>query len=142
MFQHFCVIKQFRANTLLGNTFFILQPLEIRFISIFIFYLFNYLNPGIVAACHWGDESGKLVYSSMFGHVPTCVYVSHRPNESFAKSSTGSSTSLWYTVGGKMSDKNLLQRIINIKFCVKISKSACETLALLTVAYGKHTLNK
>jgi len=38
---------------------------------------------GIVAACRWVVESGKLVYSSTFGHVPTCVYLSHRPNESF-----------------------------------------------------------
>jgi hypothetical protein len=56
-------------------------------------------------------------------------------------SSRGSSTCPWYTVGGKMSDKNLLQRI-NIKFCVKIGKSSSETLALLTVAYGKCTMNK
>jgi len=41
------------------------------------------LIPGIVAVCPWDVESGKLVYSSMFGHVPTCVYMSHRPNESF-----------------------------------------------------------
>jgi hypothetical protein len=40
-----------------------------------------------------------------------------------------------------MSDKNLLQRI-NIQFCVKISKSASETLALLTVAYGEYTVKK
>jgi hypothetical protein len=40
-----------------------------------------------------------------------------------------------------MSAKNLLQRI-NIKLCVKIDKSASETLALLTVAYGKYTLKK
>ena len=40
-----------------------------------------------------------------------------------------------------MSDKNLEQRI-NIKFCVKIGKSACETLALLTVAYGEYTMKK
>jgi hypothetical protein len=38
-------------------------------------------------------------------------------------SSSGSIVSLWYTYGGKMSDKNLEQRI-NIKFCVKIGKSA------------------
>jgi hypothetical protein len=36
-----------------------------------------------------------------------------------------------------MSDKNLKQRI-NIKFCVKIGKSACETLAMLTFAYGEY----
>jgi len=41
------------------------------------------LIPGIVAVCCWVVESGKLVYSSTFGHVPTCVYMSHRPNESF-----------------------------------------------------------
>jgi len=27
------------------------------------------LIPGIVAACRWGVESGKLVYSGTFGHV-------------------------------------------------------------------------
>jgi len=40
-----------------------------------------------------------------------------------------------------MSDKNLEQRI-NIKFCVKIGKSASETLALLTVAYGEYAMKK
>ena len=40
-----------------------------------------------------------------------------------------------------MSDKNLEQRI-NIKFCVKIGKSASETLALLTVAYGECAMKK
>jgi len=40
-----------------------------------------------------------------------------------------------------MSDKNLEQRI-NIKFCVKNGKSASETLALLTVAYGEHATKK
>jgi hypothetical protein len=40
-----------------------------------------------------------------------------------------------------MSDKNLLQRI-NIKFCVKVGKSASETLALLTVAHGDDTMKK
>jgi hypothetical protein len=40
-----------------------------------------------------------------------------------------------------MSDKNLEQRI-NIKFCVKIGKSASETIALLTVAYGEYTMKK
>jgi hypothetical protein len=38
-----------------------------------------------------------------------------------------------------MRDKNLEQRI-NIKFCVKIGKSASETLALLTVAYGEYAV--
>jgi len=40
-----------------------------------------------------------------------------------------------------MSDRNLDQWI-NIKFCVKIGKSASETLALLTVAYGGYTVKK
>ena len=40
-----------------------------------------------------------------------------------------------------MSDKNLEQRI-NIKFCVKIGKSASETLTLLTVAYGEYVMKK
>ena len=47
----------------------------------------------------------------------------------------------WYTVGGKMSDKHLEQRI-NIKLCVKIGKSASETLALLTEAYGEYAMKK
>ena len=40
-----------------------------------------------------------------------------------------------------MSDKYLEQRI-NIKFCVKIGKSASETLAQLTVAYGEYAMEK
>jgi hypothetical protein len=40
-----------------------------------------------------------------------------------------------------MSDKNLEQRI-NIKFCLKIGNSATETLALLTMAYGKYVVKK
>ena len=40
-----------------------------------------------------------------------------------------------------MSDKNLEQRI-NVKFCVKIGKSASETLALLTVACGEYDVKK
>ena len=46
-----------------------------------------------------------------------------------------------YMVGRKMNDKNLEQQI-NIKFCVRIGKSASETLALLTVAYGEYTMKK
>jgi hypothetical protein len=30
----------------------------------------------------------------------------------------------------------------NMKFCVKISKSASETLALLALDYGEHAMNK
>jgi hypothetical protein len=57
-------------------------------------------------------------------------------------SSRGNSTCPWYTVGGKMSDKNLEQRINNKFFCVKIGKSVGETLALLTVAYGEYAMKK
>jgi len=40
-----------------------------------------------------------------------------------------------------MGGRNLEQRI-NITFCVKIGKSASETLALLTVAYGEYAMKK
>jgi hypothetical protein len=40
-----------------------------------------------------------------------------------------------------MSDKNLEQRK-NINFCVKISKSGSETLALLTLTYGEYAMKK
>jgi len=40
-----------------------------------------------------------------------------------------------------MSDNNLEQRI-NIKFRVKIGKSASETLALLTMAYGEEAMKE
>jgi len=56
-------------------------------------------------------------------------------------SSRGSSTCLWYTVGGKVSYKNL-EQWINIKFCVKIGKSTSEILALLTVTYGEYAMKK
>ena len=51
-------------------------------------------------------------------------------------SSRGSSTCPWYTVG-----KNLEQQK-NIKFCVKIGKSASERLELLKVAYGEYAMKK
>jgi len=43
--------------------------------------------------------------------------------------SNRSSMCPWYTDVGKMSDKKLEQQM-NIKFCVKIRKSASEMLAL------------
>jgi hypothetical protein len=55
--------------------------------------------------------------------------------------SRGSSTCPWYSVGGKMSDKNRANWI-SIKFCVKTGKSAREMLALLTLAYGEYTMKK
>jgi hypothetical protein len=56
---------------------------EERDINTYTYTWCDNLIPGIVAACRWGVESGKLVYSSTFGRVPTCVYMSHRPKESF-----------------------------------------------------------
>jgi hypothetical protein len=46
-----------------------------------------------------------------------------------------------YTVGGKMSDKNL-EQWIKIKSCVKIGKSGSKTLTLLTLAYGEYAMKK
>lgn len=40
-------------------------------------------------------------------------------------------------VGGKMSDRNLEQRI-SIKFCMKLGKHVSETLSLLQQAYGDY----
>jgi hypothetical protein len=54
-------------------------------------------------------------------------------------SSRGSSTCPWYVLGGKVTDKNLEQQM-NIKFYVKIDKSASVTLALLTVGYGEYAM--
>jgi hypothetical protein len=56
-------------------------------------------------------------------------------------SSRGISACPRYTVDGKMSDKNLQQRI-NIKFCVNSGKSASEMLVLLTLGYGKYARMK
>jgi hypothetical protein len=56
-------------------------------------------------------------------------------------SSRGSSTCPWYTVGGKMREKNLDQQI-NIKFCVKIDEGTSEMLALLILAYGEYIMKK
>jgi hypothetical protein len=55
------------------------------------------LIPRMAAEFHWGVESGKLMYPSMFEHVATFVYMSH----SFP-SSKGSAMCPWYTVCGKM----------------------------------------
>jgi len=74
-------------------------------------------------------------------HVWTCFNLRlHEPQTKWVVRSRAAECP-WYTVGGKMSDKNLEQRM-NIKFCVKIGKSASETLALLTVAYGEYTMKK
>jgi hypothetical protein len=43
--------------------------------------------------------------------------------------------------GWRKNEKNLEQRINN-EFCVKTGKSARETLALLTMAYGEYAIKK
>jgi hypothetical protein len=74
------------------------------------------------------------MYSSTSGHVSTCVYMGQRLKESFvSKQQSKQYTCPWCTIGGKVSDKNLEQRI-NFKFCVKIAKRASKTLVLLTLA--------
>jgi hypothetical protein len=95
----------------------------------------------MAAVCHWGDESGKPLYTITFGHVSTCIYMSYRPNDHSFPNSRGSSTCPWYTVGGKMSDKNL-EQWINIRFCVTVGKSARETLSLSIMAYDEYTVKK
>jgi hypothetical protein len=45
------------------------------------------------------------------------------------------------TAGGRVSDKNLEQRI-NMKFCVKTCKRVNKTLAVLTLAYIKYDIKK
>ena len=85
----------------------------------------------------WVRQTGVLK------HFWTCSNLHlHEPQTSHSfLSSRRSSTCPWYTDGGKMSDKNPEQQI-NIKFCVKIGKSASETLALLTLANGEYTMKK
>jgi hypothetical protein len=51
------------------------------------------------------------------------------------------STWPWYSVGRKKNDKNQ-EQWTNLKLCVKIGKSASETLALSTLAYGEYAMKK
>jgi hypothetical protein len=76
-------------------------------------------------------------------HVWTCPNLRlHEPQTNWVICSLAAAVvRLWSTVDRKMSDKNLEQRI-NVKFCVKIGKSASEILALLTVAYGEYAMKK
>jgi len=86
MLPHEVLYKQ---GKLLNNVFTLLLAYTSRHLQDFykavhiIYTWCDNLIPGIVAACRWGIETGKLVYSNTYGHVPTCVYISHRPNESF-----------------------------------------------------------
>jgi hypothetical protein len=83
------------------------------------------------------------MYPSRFGHFRTCVYMSYRSNESFIPKQQRKYNSAypWNNVGGRVSDKNVEQRT-NSKLCVKIGKSASETLALLTLVYGEYAIKK
>jgi hypothetical protein len=95
----------------------------------------------MTAGCRWNVESGKLMYQSMFEYVPTCVYMIINQMSYSFPNSRRSSTCPWYTLGRKMVDKNL-EQWVNISFCVKIGKSASETLALLTFGYGEYSMKK
>jgi hypothetical protein len=91
----------------------------------------------MASECHWGVESGKLMYQSTFEHVPTRVYMSYRPNEPLRKQYMFAV----YCLAEQRGDKNVEQRI-NIKFCVKMGECASGTLALLTLAYGEYAMKK
>jgi hypothetical protein len=81
---------------------------------------------GKSAACRWGIESGKLMYPSTFGHIPTCVDLSHRPNESFVpKQQRKQDESLVYC--WRKSEWQESGAADKHHFCVKIGKSASET---------------
>jgi hypothetical protein len=73
----------------------------------------------MAAACGLDVKLGKLMYPGMFGGDPTFVYMSCSPNESYIPKQQRKNMYLWYTVGRKMSDKNLRKQI-NINFCVQI----------------------
>jgi len=93
------------------------------------------------------EMSELIKYSSFLVFFFNFLYIYTRgatisiPEYSQRVAGVLSQANSWHTVGGKVSDKNLGQRI-NIKFCVKIDKSASETLALLTVAYGEYAMKK
>jgi hypothetical protein len=81
--MHKALVCQVDTDHLIQPAFFILScalPLHPVF---FIDTRYDNLIPGMAAASHWGVESGKLMYPSTFGHVPTFVYMSHRPNKLF-----------------------------------------------------------
>jgi hypothetical protein len=65
----------------------------------------------MTAECLSGVTSGKLMYPSKYGHVPIYIYLSSRTNDFSFLSSRGSIACQWFTVGGKLSDKNLEQWI-------------------------------
>jgi hypothetical protein len=50
-------------------------------------------------------------------------------------------TRLCFRPGRKMSNR-LLEQCINIKLCTKLGKSTCETLQMLTEAYGADAMRK
>jgi len=100
---------------------------------------FNSQNRRSVSLGCW-VSSNSCTQARLYMFQLAFTWATDQMSRSFP-SSRGSITCPWYTVGGKMSDKNLEQRI-SIKFCVKIGKSAIETLALLTVAYGEYGMKK
>jgi hypothetical protein len=69
------------------------------------------------------------------------IYMGYRQDELFVPEQQRKQYVSVVYVSGKMSNKNMEQRI-NIQFCIKICKSASETLLLLTLAYSECATKK
>jgi hypothetical protein len=91
------------------------------------------LIPEMDTVCHRGDESANLCTQTSLGMFQRVSTWNTDQMGHPLPSSRGSSTCLRYTVGRKMSDKNLEQQI-NIKFCVKIGKVATASLVAVTIS--------
>ena len=99
---------------------------------------FNFQNSRTVSLQCWVRQTHVLrhiwTYSNLCLHETQTEWVVHsRAAEEVVR--------LWYMVGRKMSDKNL-EQWINIRFCVKIGRSASEMLAPLAVAYSEYAMKK
>jgi hypothetical protein len=95
----------------------------------------------MAAACPLSDKSGNsCTQARLDTFLLAFTWATDKMSCSFP-SNRGSGTCPRHSVGRNMSDKNL-EQWINIEFCVKIGKSSCETLALLTVDYGEYAMIK
>ena len=96
----------------------------------------------MAAVCHWGIESGKLVYPSMFGHVPNYICMHQPQTKQVVRSQAAEEVVRVHVITWQKNEWQESGAADNIKFCVKIGKSASETLALLTVAYDEYAMEK
>jgi len=80
---------------------------------------FNSRNSRSVSLGCWVRQTRVLKHVWTWSSL-AITWATDQMSRSFP-SSRGSSTCPWYTVGGKISDKNL-EHGINIKFCVKVDK--------------------